>query len=239
MPPHRSAPRGAPHGDWRASAPSRSDVAYPSMIDLPLLVAFVLAASILTVTPGVDTAMVLRSATVEGRRPAAYAAIGIAAGCLIWGGAVALGFGALLRASGSAYTIVKLAGTGYLIWLGGRLLLRPRTTLEGFGGAETLPVPGPAFRRGFLTNVLNPKVGVFYVSFLPHFVPAGAPIASYSFFLAFVHVLLTLSWFAILIAAAAPLGRLLRRPKALRALDVLTGGVFVTFGLRLATSHAP
>ncbi len=207
------------------------------MIDLSLLVAFILAASVLTITPGVDTAMVLRSATVDGRRAAILAAIGIALGCLIWGAAVSLGLGALLRASEMVYTVVRFAGAAYLIWLGAKLLLNPRKALQTSGQ----PVMGgraDAFWRGFLTNLLNPKIGVFYVTFLPQFVPAGAPVAGYTFLLACVHIVLTSAWFAALIAATVPLGRFLRQPKTVRTLDRLTGGVFVAFGLKLATSTA-
>jgi threonine/homoserine/homoserine lactone efflux protein len=87
-----------------------------------------------------------------------------------------------------------------------------------------------------ITNLLNPKVGVFYITFLPQFVPTGASVAHYSFILASLHVVLTLAWFAILIAATIPLGRFLSRPAAVSTLDRLTGGVFVVFGLKLATS---
>lgn len=207
------------------------------MIDLPLLLAFVAAATLLTLTPGVDTAIVLRAATAQGRRPAVMASLGIGLGCLLWGAAVSLGLGALLQASELAYTVVKLAGAAYLLWLGAGLLLRPRQALDeeadaGSGGQ------GAAFWRGFLTNLLNPKVGVFYVTFLPQFVPAGASVAGYSFFLAGLHVVLTLIWFAVLIAATVPLGRFLRRATVIRALDRLTGGVLIAFGVRLAGSSA-
>ena len=209
------------------------------MIDLPLMLAFLVAATILTVTPGVDTAMVLRAATVDGRRPAIAASIGIVLGCLVWGGAVSLGLGALLRASEMAYTAVKLAGAAYLIWLGVRLLMRPRAAITSDAAVSDAAGGGnasAAFWRGLLTNLLNPKIGVFYITFLPQFVPAGANVAGYSFFLAVLHVLLTLAWFAVLIAATVPLGQFLRRPAAVKALDRLTGGVFVMFGLKLALS---
>ena len=211
------------------------------MIDLPLMLAFLVAATILTVTPGVDTAMVLRAATVDGRRPAIAASIGIVLGCLVWGGAVSLGLGALLRASEMAYTVVKFAGAAYLIWLGVRLLLRPRTVIDAAAGGDAGDVgvdgnTSAAFWRGLLTNLLNPKIGVFYITFLPQFVPAGANVAGYSFFLAVLHVVLTLAWFAVLIAATVPLGQFLRRPAAVKALDRMTGGVFVMFGLKLALS---
>lgn len=212
------------------------------MVDFTLLLAFLTAAAILTVTPGVDTAMVLRATTVEGKRSGALAALGIGLGCLIWGLTVALGLGAMLRASELAYTVVKTIGAAYLLWLGIKLLWKPRRSLdEGEDRLGSEPVSGrvsAAFLRGFLTNILNPKIGVFYVTFLPQFVPAGANVAAYSFFLACLHVALTLFWFGALIAATVPLSRLLSRPGAVRTLDYLTGAVFVGFGLKLATSSA-
>ena len=208
------------------------------MYDPSLLAAFLAAATILTLTPGVDTAMVLRSATVEGRRSAVLASVGIGLGCLIWGAAVSLGLGALLHASELAYSIVKLAGAAYLLWLGVRLLLKPRAAMGEAPTQVAARNAGDAFWRGLLTNLLNPKIGVFYITFLPLFVPKGAGIAGYSFFLACLHVLLTFAWFAALIAATVPLGRVLRRPKAVTIMDRLTGVVFVGFALKLAASPA-
>ncbi|ANA15313.1 LysE family translocator [Acetobacter oryzifermentans] len=188
------------------------------MINLPLLLEFVAAASVLTITPGVDTAMVLRSATVDGRRSAVLAAFGIQCGCLVWGLSVAFGLGALLRASELAYTILKVAGAMYLLWLGVRLIISPREALEG---TEETNRSGGTFWRGFLTNILNPKVGVFYVTFLPQFVPVAAGVARYTMFLVSIHVVLGMLWFALLIAATMPLGRFLRRPGAVCVLDRL------------------
>ena len=209
------------------------------MESLHLLLAFVAAASLLTVTPGVDTALVLRAATVEGRRPALLVSMGIVSGCLVWGAAVSLGLAALLRASEVAYGIVKFAGAAYLIWLGVRLVCQPRTAAESAVGNAPSRQRGEAFRRGLLTNLLNPKIGVFYVTFLPQFVPAGVSMAGYSFFLASIHALLTLAWFGLLIAATVPLGRVLQRPRVVKTLDRITGGVLLAFGVRLAGSSAP
>lgn len=208
------------------------------MIDVPLLLAFAAAASILTVTPGVDTAMVLRTAAAGGRQSAIHAALGILIGCLLWGGAVALGLGALLRASELAYDLVKLAGAAYLLWLGVRLVLKPRDGMGLQDGAGGSGGHREAFMRGFLTNLLNPKVGVFYITFLPQFVPVGAPVGAYTLMLVSLHLLLTMAWFTVLIAATVPLGTLLRQPKVVRALDRITGGVFLLFGIRLAVSSA-
>ncbi|MDX6749352.1 LysE family translocator [Geminicoccaceae bacterium 1502E] len=204
------------------------------------LVAFVLAAGLLTVTPGLDTAMVLRTATLEGPRRAALAAIGINIGCLVWGAAVALGLGALLAASEAGYALLKWAGAAYLVWLGLGLLRRPRSGLAHDAAMTGVPprAGGPGWlAKGLLTNLLNPKIGVFYVTFLPQFVPAGMPVAGYTFLLAAVHVLLGLLWCALLIGASVPLGRALARPALLRAMDRLTGSLFIAFGVRLALSR--
>ena len=206
------------------------------------LLAFIAAAGVLTVTPGVDTAMVLRFATVGGPRRAALAGVGIGLGCLVWGASVSLGLGALLAASEFAFSVLKVAGAAYLLWLGIGLLWRPRQTFA----ADANPPEHKgnrlglgALRRGFLTNMLNPKVGVFYVTFLPQFVPAGANMAGYTFLLACIHVLLGGFWFAALIIATLPLRRLLARPRVVQAMDRLTGCVFVAFGVKLALSRRP
>jgi threonine/homoserine/homoserine lactone efflux protein len=198
------------------------------------LLAFVGAASILTITPGLDTALVLRSAAAGGPRRAAHAAVGIALGCLMWGAAVSVGLGALLAASRLAYTIVRWAGAAYLLLVGFVLIAHPR---EGFDtrlcGPEGMS-PSVFLKQGLLTNMLNPKVGVFYITFLPQFVPAGANVALFSFLLATIHVLLGLIWFAVLISATVPMGRLLRRPPFVKAMDRFAGAVFVGFGAKLA-----
>lgn len=199
------------------------------------LLAFGVAAALLTITPGLDTALVLRTAAVEGARRAALAAIGIVSGCLAWGAAVALGLGALLDASTLAFNVLKWAGAAYLVWLGIGLILKPRERFDLSAPAVTQAGSDFAWmRRGFLTNLLNPKVGVFYVSFLPQFLPQGAPAGPFIFLLAALHGVMGLAWFAALIAATRPLAGALQRAPVVRWLDRLTGGVFLAFGLRLA-----
>jgi len=191
------------------------------------LLAFSLAAALLTITPGLDTAIVLRAAA-SGPRAGAAAALGVIGGLFVWGAAAAFGLGALLTASPAAYAALKWAGAAYLVFVGVKMIAWPRAAFAaGVEGAGTL-------RRGFLTNVLNPKVGVFYATFLPQFVPAGAPVAAFCLALAGVHAALTALWFALLIALTAPLGAWLRRPAVVRNMDRTTGGAFVAFGLRLA-----
>jgi threonine/homoserine/homoserine lactone efflux protein len=201
------------------------------------LLAFVAAASVLTVTPGLDTALVLRAAATGGPRPAVFAGLGIALGCLVWGAVVSIGLGALLAASAMAFQLLKGAGAAYLLWLGAKLLLWPRARFDAAAADSAKSNVTQALRQGLLTNLLNPKVGVFYLTFLPQFVPAGVGVAAFSFLLAAIHVLLGLIWFAALIAATVPVSRFLRKPRVVKTLDRVTGGVFVAFGAKLALSR--
>lgn len=202
------------------------------------LIAFTLAAALMTVTPGLDTALVLRTAAVEGARRAFFAGLGICLGCLAWGAVVALGLGALLAASELAYALLKYAGAAYLAWLGLKLIFSKR---QDFGAADAGPSHAGAwlwFRRGLLTNLLNPKVGVFYVSFLPQFVPDGANVTAMTLLLAGIHAALGLAWFTALIVATRPIAAALRKPRTIRWLDRATGAVFLLFAGRLALSRS-
>lgn len=178
------------------------------------LIAFTLAATLLTLTPGLDTAL------------------GINAGCLLWGAAVAFGLGALIAVSELAYNILKYCGAAYLAWLGVNMLLRPRRSLAPAGeeGQRT----ANWFLKGMLGNLLNPKVGIFYVSFLPQFIPQGQPLVAWTFGLVSIHVVLGLLWAMALIGATRPLAALLRRGKVIQWMDRATGLVFVLFAARLA-----
>jgi len=196
------------------------------------LIAFTLAATLLTLTPGLDTALILRTATVEGRQQGMRAALGINAGCLLWGAAVAFGLGALIAVSALAYNILKYCGAAYLAWLGVNMLLRPRQSLAPAG--EDGQRAANWFLKGLMGNLLNPKVGIFYVSFLPQFIPQGQPLVAWTFGLVSIHVVLGLLWALLLIGATRPLAGLLRRDKVIQWMDRATGLVFVLFAARLA-----
>jgi len=202
------------------------------------LIAFFAAAAVVIVTPGLDTALVLRTASAEGPRRGMAASAGVAIGCLAWGVSVALGLGALLAASHAAYTVLKWAGAAYLAWLGLRLLVNPRRALlikdEQADRRSSLL---NAFRRGLMCNLLNPKAGVFYVSFLPMFVPAGYAVAPFLLLLTGIHVVMSVTWLSGLSLAAGRVRGLLARRGAVAWLDRITGCVFLTFGARLAVSE--
>jgi threonine/homoserine/homoserine lactone efflux protein len=197
-----------------------------------LLIAYIAAASLLTVTPGLDTALVLRTAVTRGARESALTGLGIAAGCFAWAALVAFGLGAVLAASALAYTALRWIGAAYLLWLGCKMLRSPRHTFVT--GSALGAGRRKAFPTGLLTNLLNPKVGVFYVSFLPQFVPAGVRVAPYMLLLGAIHAFLGLTWFACLIAATRPIARFLAKPSVVQLCDRLTGGMFVAFGVGLA-----
>lgn len=198
------------------------------------LLAFTFAATLLTLTPGLDTALILRTATVEGRQQAFRAALGINAGCLLWGAAVAFGLGALIAVSELAFNVLKYCGAAYLAWLGLNMLLRPRRSLSPL---ETDAKPTANwFLKGMMGNVLNPKIGIFYVSFLPQFIPQGHSLIAWTFGLVSIHVVLGLIWSLTLICATQPLALVLRREKVIKWMDRTTGMIFVLFAARLAFS---
>jgi len=199
------------------------------MIAAASLWAFVPVAALLTVTPGTDTMLVLRTAGLGGARAAMLAALGIALGCMVWGLVVALGLGTLLVASPIAFGWLRALAALYLGWIGINLIVRLHR-----GDTNTPAQSGTAFRRGLLTNLLNPKVGVFYLTLLPQFLPPGTADAGAGLMLATVHVALTLIWFAALIGFARSLAPVMASPAFARWIDRICGAVFIGFGAKLA-----
>lgn len=204
------------------------------------LVAFIAAGIVLIVTPGPDTALVLRTAAVEGARRGAYTSAGICTGLLLWGLAAALGISAVLAASHTAYTVLRAIGAAWLVWLGLNIFFRrprrpaPRAADPGTA-AEIVDGSDRAwFWRGLLSNVTNPKVGVFFITFLPQFVPSRVAEIPWVALLILIHVALSIVWLGLLIVATRSVGRLLQRPAVTRTLDRITGAVLIGAGLRLA-----
>ena len=204
------------------------------------LFSFTVAAGLLTITPGLDTALVLRTAAVEGRKQALLAGVGIFFGCLLWGAAASFGLSALLAVSSVAYDMLRIVGAIYLGYLGIKLFIRAYTCTSSTNAVEPDSEGQERgdgsrwFRRGLLTNLLNPKVGVFYLSFLPQVIPAGVSVWSFSILLALIHAAEGLLWFLLLTNATESLSHWLKQRRVVMALDSAMGAVFVAFGLKLA-----
>ncbi|GAA2206488.1 LysE family translocator [Nonomuraea monospora] len=197
---------------------------------------FAAVVALLTMTPGLDTALILRTSLLGGRRPAWGVTLGIQLGTLCWGVLTAAGLSALVAASQLAYDVLRWVGAAYLVCMGVRMLLTRRERLPEEQRPEEMRF-GKGLRRGLLTNLLNPKVGAFYVAMLPQFIPEGAPHALMGLALAGVHVVEGLVWSVLLIGFASWMGGVLRSPAVRRFLDRLTGVVIVGFGVRLAVSE--
>ena len=213
------------------------------------LLAFVPVALLLTLIPGADTALVTRNALALGLRGARWTILGILTGCLIHATASALGLSAILATSARAYEAVKLAGAAYLVWIGIQSI-RHAGSDRGYGSLDSArddrgrhperakrvegSAPDHPFMQGLLTNILNPKVALFYLTFLPQFIPAGAPVLRTSLLLAMIHNVLGFAWLSLYARFVDRLRSALTRPVVKGWLERVTGGVLVTIGARLA-----
>ncbi|MFD8481561.1 LysE family translocator [Kitasatospora sp. NPDC059673] len=199
------------------------------------LASFALVVGLLTLTPGLDTALILRTAALGRRRQAWGVVLGIQTGTMIWGTASAAGLSVLLTASRLAYETLRWAGVCYLLWMGVQLFRnRHQDSPDEPEAADNSGGLWAGWRRGTVTNLLNPKVGVFYVAVLTPFIPAGVPHLPAGVLLTSVHVAEGILWSAVLIGFAHTLRTWLRRPAARRALDRVTGAAVVGFGVKLA-----
>jgi RhtB (resistance to homoserine/threonine) family protein len=215
------------------------------MPDTPQLLMFIVAGWLLNLTPGPDVLFIVSNALKSGVRAGLVAALGIVSGCFVHVFAAALGVGALLATSATAFTVLKWVGGAYLVWMGLRLLLSRRDTASILP-AQPVPRQAPAdlrrvYLRGFLTNVLNPKVALFFLAFVPQFIAPDAPDKVTAFLL--LGLLFSLNslpvnfGYAWLAAWAANRAQVVQR--TLHWLDRVAGAMFVGFGLKLAMSDNP
>ncbi len=209
---------------------------------LTALLTFTVAAGLIVLLPGPDTLVVLRNLLRHGRRRAALTVAGVLTGLAVWVAVAALGLSAVLRASSDAYAALRIAGAVYLLWLGVQSL-RARRPALGDAGAfalEGAPAPtrrgllGSGYGSGLATDLLNPKVGVFFVTFLPGFVPHGQSVGTTTLLLGAVFVVETALYFTVLLLLAGRITGWMANPRVQRRLDRATGLVLVGFGVRLA-----
>lgn len=212
------------------------------------LLAFLVVAGLLTITPGADMALVMRHALGSGRRQAFFASLGIGLGCLIWGTASALGVAVVLAQSALAFDVLKYVGAGYLLYLGARAMsaaIRDEPTTKPTEYTKEVNSSRPsslrgyrpewmAFAQGLFTNLLNPKVAVFYLTFLPQFVAPDRPVLPQSIFLATTHVLMGLVWLTLYARFLDRMAAVLLSNRVKRRIEALTSAVLMALGIRLA-----
>lgn len=202
---------------------------------------FAFAALVLIMMPGPDQALITRNALVGGRYGGLLTMLGGVLGLTVHASASALGLSALLVASATAFTALKIVGAVYLVWLGMQMLrsaVRSRQE-PAVEQPDAMPRRRSAYLwQGFLSNALNPKVALFFVTFLPQFLSAdtGSPRAE-ALLLSAIFALLYLAWFGLYVAAVDRLGRWLRRPTVKARVEQLTGVVLLSVAVRLATAH--
>jgi threonine/homoserine/homoserine lactone efflux protein len=204
------------------------------------MMTFAIAALVLIMLPGPDQALITRNALVGGRYGGLLTMVGGVLGLSVHAAAAALGLSALLLASATAFTTLKIVGTVYLLWLAVQMLWSARSPRPTDEQAGTAPMRRSGYlRQGFLSNALNPKVALFFVTFLPQFLSAdgGSPRLE-AMLLSAVFATLYLAWFGLYVAAVERLGRWLRRPRVKARIEQVTGLILASVAVRLATvSH--
>jgi len=230
----------------------------------PRLIAFVGVAALLTILPGADMALVTRNVLAYGRRRTILTIVGISCGCVIHATASALGISAVLATSATAYNVMKTLGAAYLIWMGIQSIRSTRARVIPSEGhvipseceesAVLAGRPAPlkadtrslatlgmtrsrAFSQGFLTNILNPKVAIFYLTFLPQFIAPGRNVLRQSLLLASIHIAMGFVWLTGYAWFVDRLGSVLTRPRVKARLERVTGGLLIALGARLAWEH--
>ncbi|GAA1660546.1 LysE family translocator [Fodinicola feengrottensis] len=203
---------------------------------LAALLAFAGTTLLLVLTPGLDSMLVIRHSVAGGIRAGLATIAGTLAGTALWAAASVAGLTALLTASPVAYDAVRIGGAGYLIWMGVSALYKSfRAGKSTVDDAADQPLrPLRALRRGIVTNVLNPKVGVFFISLLPQFLPTTGNNTGWAALLVGIHLGLCAAWYPVLAVVGDRARTILRQARFRRILDRVTAGVLVGLGLKLA-----
>jgi threonine/homoserine/homoserine lactone efflux protein len=201
--------------------------------------AFAGIAAVLTITPGADMALVAKNVFTRGRRGSSATTLGICSGLFVHATASALGLSAILAKSARAFEIVKWAGAVYLFYLG---VMALRRAVKGAAPAGLAALDNSkkqrmgwwgGFSEGMLTNILNPKVALFYLTFLPQFIAPGDPVFRVSLFLASLHVAMGLVWLTIYSSALHKLNAKLAGGRVRRGIEAVTGGLLMALGAKL------
>lgn len=203
---------------------------------------YLIAISLLTITPGVDTVLVIRNTTRGGWRDGAFSSLGICSGLFVHALVSAIGISVIVLQSAWAFRSLKLAGAAYLVWLG-IVSLRSAARRQRGDDLGTHKHPRAGFnprrslREGLLSNVLNPKTIVFYMAFLPQFIDPSRSAVTQSLFLAGLHFVIAMVWQCLLASIVDQARGWMQNSRVRRTLDGITGSVMVFFGIKLASSN--
>jgi threonine/homoserine/homoserine lactone efflux protein len=199
---------------------------------------FAIASLILNLTPGPDMMYVIAHSLGQGRRAGTVSALGISTGALFHATAATIGIAAVLRSSPLAFNVIRYAGAAYLVYLGIRLMFRRRTAPEA--GIASPPAPLRAiFRQGVITDVLNPKVALFFLAFLPQFVSPARGAAALQLAVLGLYFIFSATIVNLVVAALSGVaGDFLRRGRNIARMERLSGAVFIALGLRVGLARS-
>ncbi|HZO59692.1 MAG TPA: LysE family translocator [Solirubrobacterales bacterium] len=201
------------------------------------LLTFAAVAVVVILVPGPDMALVTRNTVSAGRRAGFATSAGVCTGILVHGCAAALGLSAIVRASSTAFSALKLAGAAYLIYLGAQALWRSWQGGAADGPPATSRAGGSPFRQGLLSNVLNPKLAVFFLTVLPQFIDPGSAAAPRSLLLAGIYAAMCAVWLFGFTMAMSRVREAMRSERVTRLVERVTGTVLVAVGFRLALAR--
>ena len=206
------------------------------MTSIPL---FIFACVLLIILPGPDTAIVTKNTVVAGRKGGMQTMLGSCVGLSFHTIAAVAGLSAIIVKSAVAFTILKYVGAAYLCYLGVRTLMNMRTKKAQVEEEVLVEAKGNShFKQGFITNVTNPKVAVFFLTFLPQFLAPGAD-AFWSFLvMGIIYAVLTFTWFFFYVVLLDKIRNFMKRPSTQASIEVLTGVVLIGFGIKLAFEKA-
>jgi len=205
--------------------------------------AFVAVATLLAVTPGADTLLVVRNVLTRGRVAALATVAGIAGGCIVHAVLSAVGVSLILVRSAEAFAVLRFCGAAYLMVLGAQSVRRWWRVDDGAPAAtdpEAALRPSRRLRsfvEGLLTNVLNPKVGIFYLAFLPQFIAPGDPVLERSLLLAALHIGIGVVWLSLLSLGVGRIRPLVESRRWRARLEGVSGAVLIALGVRLAAAR--
>lgn len=208
-------------------------------MDIVNLELFILSIVVLTMTPGLDTAIIIKNTARGGLKDGVTTSVGICSGLFVHASLSAFGVSAILLQSAELFSTIKIIGAAYLIWMGlsgvrGALKVKPvtgtRLSINKVGTVQSL-------KEGFLSNVLNPKTAVFYLAFLPQFINSEGSIIAQSLFLALIHFVIAMLWQSTIAFSLNSAKKVLNNNKLLSIIEAFTGGFLVVIGLKLITEE--